>query len=70
MIARSPFRRQGWHVEIMGVVLLGLLSLGGFYIVVRPISHAAMARDSTESELEDQRMLASHIVDVRIQLLQ
>ncbi len=70
MTARSPFRPQRWHVEIMGVGLLGLLSLAAFFIVVRPISHAAMARDATQSELTDQRTLAAQIEDVRKQLKQ
>ncbi len=70
MTARSPFRRQGWHVEIMGVALLGSLSLAGFFIVVRPISRAVLARDATQSELADQRTLAAQIEDVRRQLKQ
>ncbi|MEE8154472.1 MAG: type 4a pilus biogenesis protein PilO [Phycisphaerales bacterium] len=70
MTARSPFRRQGWHVEIMGVVLLGSLSLAGFLTVVRPISQAATARDATQSELADQRTLAAQIKQVRRQLTQ
>ncbi len=70
MTARSPFRPQRWHVEIMGVGLFGLLSLAAFFIVVRPISHAAMARDATESELADQRTLAAQIKQVRRQLTQ
>ncbi|MEE9131440.1 MAG: hypothetical protein V3T84_15595 [Phycisphaerales bacterium] len=70
MTARSPFRPQRWHVEIMGVGLFGLLSLGAFLIVVRPISHAAIARDATQSELADQRTFAAQIEDVRKQLKQ
>lgn len=70
MTARSPFRPKRWHVEIMGVGLLGFLSFVAFFIVVRPISHAAIARDATQSELEDQRSLAAQIEDVRKQLKQ
>ena len=68
MTARSSFRPQRWHVEIMGVGLFGLLSLAAFFIVVRPISHAAIARDATQSELVDQRTLAAQIEDVCKQL--
>lgn len=68
MTARSGFRPQRWHVEIMGVGLFGLLSLAAFFIVVRPISHAATARDATESALADQRTLAAQIEDVRKRL--
>ncbi len=70
MTAQSPFRPQRWHVEIMGVGLFGLLSLAAFFIVVRPISHAAVARNATQSELADQRTLAAQIEDVRKQLKQ
>jgi len=70
MTARSPFRHQRWHVEIMGVGLFGVFSLAAFFIVVRPISHAARARDATQSELADQRTLAAQIEDVRKQLQQ
>ncbi len=70
MTARSSFRPKRWHVEIMGVGLFGLLSLVAFFIVVRPISHAAMVRDATQSELADQRTLAAQIQDVRKQLKQ
>ena len=70
MTARSPFRPNRWHVEIMGVGLLGLLSFAAFLIVVRPISHAAMAREAAQSELADQHTLAAQIKDVRKQLEQ
>lgn len=70
MTARSSFRPKRWHVEIMGVGLLGLLSLAAFLVIVRPISHAAIARDATQSELADQRTLAAQIQDVRKQLKQ
>ena len=68
--ARSSLRPQRWHVEIMGVGLFGLLSLVAFFIVVRPISHVAIARAATQSELADQRTLAAQIRDVRKQLKQ
>ena len=68
MTARSPFKLQRWYVEIMGVGLFGLFSLAAFFIVIRPISHAAIARDATQSELTDQRTLASQIEEVRKQL--
>ena len=68
MTTRSPFRPQRWHVEIMGVGLFGLFSLAAFFIVVRPISHAAIARDAAQSELADQRTLAAQIEDVCKQL--
>ena len=68
MTTRSPFRPQRWHVEIMGVGLFGLFSLAAFLIVVRPISHAAIARDAAQSELADQRTLAAQIEDVCKQL--
>ncbi len=68
MTTRSAFRSQRWHVEIIGVGLFGLLSLAAFFIVIRPISHAALARDATQAELADQRTLAVQIEDVRKRL--
>ncbi len=70
MTTRSAFRSQRWYVEIMGVGLFGLLSLAAFFLVIRPISHAAIARDATQAELADQRTLAMQIEDVRRQLKQ
>jgi len=52
----------------MGVGLFGVFSLAAFFIVVRPISHAAIARDAAQSELADQRTLAAQIEDVCKQL--
>ena len=68
MTARSPFKLNRWHVEILGVGLLVILSFAAFLLVIRPIAQATIVRDAAQTELADQRTLAAQIEDVREQL--